>query len=72
MTANPYYWSWHRKWLLNVDVFRTSATEGLLGAVPAGSWLPALPDGSSVGAIPGGSTPTAADIAAQRTELGPG
>ena len=37
---------------LNVDVFHTAASAGLMGAVMPGSWLPALPNGASVGAMP--------------------
>lgn len=43
---------WMSIWYLNLAVLRTTATQGIMGARPAGSWLPALPDGSSVGPMP--------------------
>jgi hypothetical protein len=47
----PLWWSSQSKWYLNLSVFRTPATEGVMGLVQAG-WLPALPDGSSIGPKP--------------------
>ncbi len=40
------------QWFLNIGVYRTEAAEGIMGAIPQGSWLPALPGGTSVGTIP--------------------
>ena len=40
------------QWFLNIDVYRTEVTEGTMGSVPQGSWLPALPNGTTVGAMP--------------------
>lgn len=40
------YW---QLWFMNIDIDRARATEGVMGAIASGSWLPALPDGSSVG-----------------------
>lgn len=37
---------------LTLSVNKTPATEGLMGAIAPGSWLPALPNGSSLGAKP--------------------
>ncbi len=48
----PAWWTSQSKWYLNVDVSRTSAMLGLLGAIPNGSWLPLLPNGSSMGPMP--------------------
>jgi len=39
-------------WVMDLSVFHTTAVAGLLGAVPAGTWLPSLPDGSTVGPMP--------------------
>jgi hypothetical protein len=39
-------------WVVDLSVFHTTAVAGLLGAVPAGTWLPSLPDGSTVGPMP--------------------
>jgi hypothetical protein len=51
--VTPGWWPSQSKWYLNVDVSHTPAEEGVLGAIPPGSWLPGLPDGSSMGTMPG-------------------
>jgi hypothetical protein len=43
------YW---QLWFMNIDVERARATEGIMGAIASGSWLPALPDGTSLGSKP--------------------
>ena len=53
LIVTPGWWASQGKWYLNVDVFRTTASAGLMGAIPPGSWLPALPDGTSMGPMPG-------------------
>ena len=40
-------------WYLNVSVSRTHATEGLMGPIPKGTWLPRLASGATVGLMPG-------------------
>lgn len=52
LIAVPLFWSSQGKWFLNVDVYRTAATDGIMGAIAPGSWLPALPNGASLGAMP--------------------
>ena len=52
MVATPGWWGSQSKWYLNVNVFHSSALEGILGALPKGSWLPALPNGVSMGPMP--------------------
>jgi hypothetical protein len=52
MYATPNWWPSQSKWYLNVDVAHTSALEGVLGAIPATSWLPNLPNGASMGPMP--------------------
>jgi subtilisin family serine protease len=42
----------HNKWYLNLSVFQTPATEGIMGVLSPGSWLPALPNGTSLGPKP--------------------
>jgi hypothetical protein len=37
---------------LNVNVTRARATEGVMGAIAPGNWLPALPDGTLLGSRP--------------------
>ena len=51
LTATPNYWPPQGKWYINLSVFNTPATEGLMGATVE-NWLPALPNGSSVGPLP--------------------
>jgi Bacterial Ig-like domain (group 3) len=52
LIVTPLYWASQGKWYLNVDVFHTPATEGILGAMARGSWLPALANGVSLGPLP--------------------
>ncbi len=52
MVVTPSWWGSYNLWYLNVDVFRTQASEGIMGARAAGSWLPALPNGGALGAMP--------------------
>jgi hypothetical protein len=48
----PAYWPDQQKWYLNVNVYGTTASEGILGKLAKDSWLPALPDGTSLGPKP--------------------
>lgn len=50
VTSN--WWSSYGVWYLNVDVHRTNATKGIMGAIAPRSWLPKLPDGTSIGPRP--------------------
>lgn len=52
LVVTPAYWDSQRVWYLNVNVYQTSATQGTMGKIAAGSWLPAMPDGSSLGPKP--------------------
>ncbi|MDO8412386.1 MAG: S8 family serine peptidase [Gallionellaceae bacterium] len=52
MVVTPGWWSSHSVWYLNINVYHTTAREGIMGALAKGSWLPALADGSSLGAKP--------------------
>ncbi len=52
LTITPYFWSSYNIWLLNVSVSHTQADEGIMGSIPAQSWLPALPNGATVGPKP--------------------
>lgn len=52
LIALPRWWSSQKKWYLNLSVFNTPATEGIMGFVHSGNWLPTLPDGTSLGARP--------------------
>ena len=64
VTSN--WWAHYSVWYLNVQIYRTGATRGIMGIIPTDdsipstgtsnsrrrSWLPALPDGSSLGPRP--------------------
>ncbi|RYZ42931.1 MAG: hypothetical protein EOO71_05850 [Myxococcaceae bacterium] len=46
------WWAHYQVWYMNVGVQQARATEGLLGAIAPGNWLPGLPDGTQLGARP--------------------
>lgn len=52
LTATPAFWQHGNVWYLNVGVSHTKATEGVMGFIPKGSWLPRLRDGSDLGPMP--------------------
>lgn len=52
LIATPNWWAGNNVWYLNLDVFHTTAREGIMGARYKGSWLPRLSDGSALGAMP--------------------
>jgi Divergent InlB B-repeat domain len=52
IVITPGWWDYYQLWHLSIDARNTRATEGLLGAISPGGWLPALPDGSSLGPKP--------------------
>jgi hypothetical protein len=52
LLVTPGWWASQGKWYLNVNVARTGATDGIIGSLAPGSWLPPLPDGSSLGPRP--------------------
>jgi hypothetical protein len=52
LNVTPGWWTSQKKWYLTLSVFHTPATEGIMGAIAPGSWLPALSDGTSLGAMP--------------------
>ncbi len=52
LTATPGFWPSQGKWYLNLNIAGADAYEGIMGALPAKSWLPTLPDGSSLSARP--------------------
>ncbi|MBK8638431.1 MAG: hypothetical protein IPN92_09145 [Chromatiaceae bacterium] len=52
LVVTPTFWNGQNLWYLDVQVFQTIATQGTMGKIAEGSWLPALPDGSSLGARP--------------------
>ena len=52
VVVTPNWWDYYRVWYLNIDIDRARATQGVIGAIPPGNWLPALPDGSFMGSRP--------------------
>lgn len=52
LVVTPAYWNAQKKWYLNVNVYGTTATEGIMGLIANDGWLPALPDGTSLGPKP--------------------
>lgn len=52
MIVTSGWWASQNKWYLNLNVYHTTATEGIMGILARDSWLPALPDGTSLGAKP--------------------
>ena len=52
VTSN--WWSYYSVWYLNIDVYHTINTKGIMGTIAPRSWLPRLPDGKSVGPMPEG------------------
>ena len=63
LTAISNFWGpLHNRWYLNLSVFHTPADEGIMGALAAGSWLPALPNGASLGPKPAAASQRYTDL----------
>jgi FtsP/CotA-like multicopper oxidase with cupredoxin domain len=52
VTITPHFWNAYNIAYLNVSIAHTQGGEGLMGRIPAQSWLPALPSGATVGPLP--------------------
>jgi hypothetical protein len=52
VAITPYFWDYYQVWLLNINTHHTRATEGIMGAIAPGNWLPTLPDGTLIGPMP--------------------
>jgi hypothetical protein len=50
----PGLWEHYQVWFLDITGRQVRETEGLMGVVAPGNWLPAMPDGSWLGPIPEG------------------
>ncbi|HEX6191108.1 MAG TPA: hypothetical protein VFZ42_02035 [Chitinophagaceae bacterium] len=48
----PAVWELHGLSYINIDTRGVRATQGLMGSIAPGNWLPALPDGSQLGPKP--------------------
>lgn len=52
VVITPGWWDYYQLWYMNIDARNARATEGVMGAIAPGNWLPALPDGSFMGPRP--------------------
>jgi Platelet-activating factor acetylhydrolase, isoform II len=52
LRAVPGWWGSQNMWYVNFSVVNTPATEGIMGLVHGGDWLPRLPDDTSMGPRP--------------------
>jgi Divergent InlB B-repeat domain len=52
IVITPGWWDHYKLWFLNIDTRQVRATEGLMGAIAPGNWLPALPNGTLMGLRP--------------------
>lgn len=60
--VTPGFWDYYGLWYLNIDTRYVRATEGLMGIIQPGNWLPALPDGSLLGLRPSNLQERYADL----------
>ncbi len=59
----PNFWGApHNIWYLSIAVTHTRASDGIMGAIATGSWLPRLSNGTSVGPLPAALPQRYADI----------
>ncbi|HJU06104.1 MAG TPA: hypothetical protein VJ692_13215 [Nitrospiraceae bacterium] len=52
VVITPGWWDHYELWYLNIDARHARATEGVMGSIAPGNWLPALPDGGLMGPRP--------------------
>ncbi len=52
ITITVDWWAYYQVWFMNVDLRHAHATQGIIGSIAPGNWLPALPDGSLLGPLP--------------------
>ena len=52
LLVTPRLWTSYGIRYLDVSVSKTQASEGIMGRIPKGTWLPALPSGATVGPKP--------------------
>ncbi|MEM7281619.1 MAG: hypothetical protein AAF438_08325, partial [Pseudomonadota bacterium] len=53
VVVTPGFWTHHQIWYMNINVRKARATDGIMGTIAPGNWLPALSDGSQLGPRPG-------------------
>jgi len=54
LVATPAFWDAQQTWYMNLNVYQTTASEGIWGRLAGDSWLPFLPDGTALGSQPEG------------------
>ncbi len=52
VAITPNWWDYYRLWYININVNHARATQGVMGAIPPGNWLPTLPDETFMGPMP--------------------
>lgn len=52
VTITPNWWEHYQLWYLDIAARNVRATEGVMGVIPSGDWLPTLPDGTPMGPRP--------------------
>ncbi len=52
VVVTPRFWDYYQVWYMNIEVRHARSTEGVMGAIAPGSWLPALSNGASLGPLP--------------------
>lgn len=52
INITPGFWEYYQLWHLDFDMRNVRATEGVMGSIAPGNWLPALPDGTFLGPRP--------------------
>ncbi len=52
VVVTPHFWDYYQVWYMNLGVRHARSTEGVMGAIAPGSWLPALSTGESLGPQP--------------------
>lgn len=52
IVVTPRFWNHYQIWYMNIDARHIRATQGIMGAIPPGNWLPTLPDGRFMGSRP--------------------
>jgi len=52
VTVTPHLWPYYQVWFLDIELRNARGTDGLMGIIGPGQWLPALPDGTLMGSRP--------------------
>lgn len=52
VAITPGFWTHHQIWWLQINIRKARASDGLMGAIAPGNWLPALSNGNHLGPRP--------------------